>query len=486
MAAGSAPGERWSRAAILLALAFAGQAVILSVLRSGTSVDGAEQLVYTQVLDWGYGRSQPPLYTWLLIGVQQVLGVSQIAENALKFGLLLAGFLGIRALSMRLGHDGRVATATMMSLFAVVEIGLESQRNYAHSVLLFALMTWAAVLYLDILRHGGGRRFALLGIVSGLMLLSKYNSALFLGALVAADLSMPRARALLRPQAVLAVGIAAAIVTPHLVWALSNADAVFALTAGFVPAAPEGAAGALRGAGLYLGATASLYLLVSLIAAAAFFLSGGRVSDIQRPVEAAPALLSRWGLILWALGLVVAMATAATEVRMRWLVPVCVPLLPIVMGAALRGRPRATALVLAAGVLLGVLSTSAQWVESTRINPRTDYDYAALDAALRDAGLPEPVIAPSYWVLANLRLQAPRAFATPEFPQAQHVVAKAGAATLLWEDGGDGAATRDYARRLGFCPLPAARPRDFDLVRRHDGAPLRVSALAASRAACTD
>jgi len=67
-----------------MAAVFMVQAVVLSLLRSGTSYDGAEQLLYTQYFDFGYGRSQPPLFTWMLIAVQQVFGVSQIAENTLS------------------------------------------------------------------------------------------------------------------------------------------------------------------------------------------------------------------------------------------------------------------------------------------------------------------------------------------------------------------------------------------------------------------
>lgn len=47
----------------ILGLAFLAQAVILSAIRTGTSYDGAEQLLYSQYVALGYGRSQPPLYT---------------------------------------------------------------------------------------------------------------------------------------------------------------------------------------------------------------------------------------------------------------------------------------------------------------------------------------------------------------------------------------------------------------------------------------
>ncbi len=60
-------------AILLVPVYFAINGAVLALTRSGTSYDGAEQLLYTQYWDWGYGRSQPPLYTWILQGLHGVL-----------------------------------------------------------------------------------------------------------------------------------------------------------------------------------------------------------------------------------------------------------------------------------------------------------------------------------------------------------------------------------------------------------------------------
>ena len=223
-------------AALALVTALIGQAILLSFIRSGTSYDGAEQLLYTQYLDWGYGRSQPPLFTWLLAAAHQVFGVTQLAENLLKFGLLAAGFLAVRHVSLRLGYGVRIATATMLSVFLVVEIGWEAQRNYTHTVLLFALMGGVAVAYLSLLREVSRGRFAVLGVLAGAVILAKYNGGLAILALILADVVTPWARVFFRKESAWFWIVAALSVAPHGVWALSNRASVFAMSRNFVDA----------------------------------------------------------------------------------------------------------------------------------------------------------------------------------------------------------------------------------------------------------
>ena len=70
----------------LLALALAHVAVRVAV-SPALKWDEAEQILWTQQLAWGYG-AQPPFYTWLQWGMNQLLGPSVLALSLLKHGLL--------------------------------------------------------------------------------------------------------------------------------------------------------------------------------------------------------------------------------------------------------------------------------------------------------------------------------------------------------------------------------------------------------------
>ena len=460
------------------------QAVVLSLLRSGTSYDGAEQLLYTQYFDFGYGRSQPPLFTWMLIAVQQVFGVSQIAENTLKFACLAAGFAAVWRITVALGYAREVAAASMVSLFLLVEIGFEAQRNYTHSVLLFALMGGIAVLYLSAMRRGSWGVYIGLGVLFGAVLLSKYNAIMLIAALVVADLSVREAGVFRRAGSLVLWPVAAGMVAPHVIWAIGNTDHVFALTGGFVGEGESVPFIVLRATAAYVQASAGLLLPLFVVAATAWGWKRD-VPTIDVHPDVGRRVFWRWAAASWVIGLTVALAAEATEVRMRWLIPLGVPLVPLVIGGVLSRAPRATLAVTTIGVGFGVLSIVGQWVQSTWINPRTDYAYAQMSGAMQEAGVPLDIVVANYAIFANLRLYAVDRVLAPVVPDPARIAPDA--ASAVWEADRpvDERQIEDFGRALGLC-FDAAQPSvAFAVERRHGEGGLSVMVRPMFRAACT-
>ncbi len=475
--------ETWTnRYAVFLLLLFVGQAVALSLVRSGTSYDGAEQLLYTQYLDWGYGRSQPPLYTWMLIALHRVVGVGMLAENLLKFGLLFLGFWSVAEITRRLGYGGAVAAAALAAPFLIVEIGWESQRNYAHTVLTFALTGGLGVAYLAARETPGPARHLAIGVMMGLLVLSKYNGALVIAALVAADLAVGKPRVFARPSSAIAWLAALLIALPHLVWVAGNTGHAMVLADNF--RASDGAgllATALKGIGQYLLATIGL-LAVLVLALAVYTVRSPRASQPPR-TSPAVAVIAVWGIAFWLVGLVVTLATGATVVRMRWLAPVVVMAVPVLVGWAFSRRPGRETWFAIGGMALGVGLVVGQWYESTRVNARTDYDYRRLVENLAEAGPIGAIVTAEYEVFANLRLHGYPILA-PQMPRVDRGANES--ATALWFTGGRAEErVAGFARSMGLCPAQTVPVREIELHRRHgDAAPRRVSAMALSAAAC--
>jgi hypothetical protein len=71
---------------------FAFQVFFLTMISNGAGVDDAEQLAYVGALQWGYGGSQPPLYTWINSVAGSVLGISLFTIYLVKFGMLASLF----------------------------------------------------------------------------------------------------------------------------------------------------------------------------------------------------------------------------------------------------------------------------------------------------------------------------------------------------------------------------------------------------------
>ena len=444
------------------------QALVLSVIRTGTSYDGAEQLLYTQSLEWGYGRSQPPLYTWLLIAVQQVFGVTQLAENLLKFSLLFAFCFLMWRIAIRLGLRRTAAGVVAISPFLVYEIAWEVQRNYSHSVLLLALTAAFALCYLRTLAKPDVGHYALMGLVLGLMALTKYNGVLFVGALVAADLAtMRRDGVFWSAKAVLIPAIAAILVAPHAVWALNHASHVLALVDRFKIAETGGRlAGLGRGLLSYVMACLAILGLPALV----MFFSGGWAT-IRGELRGVTRVFACWAMLSLAFGLVLVFATGTTHVNVRWMLPVVVAALPILCGLVADTIPRAARNFTLVAVSMAVIASVGQWIESWP-SARKSYNYRELSREVQQATGASELLINDYAVLANLRLYAPETRVLhPIMPAAASFPLKK--PVMVWTDDDDGAGdVHEFARALGVCPAEPA-PRGFTL-RSRGGKELNV------------
>ena len=454
------------------------QAAILSALRTGTDWDGAEQLLYSQYVDLGYGRSQPPLYTWLVIASQSVLGVTQIAQTALKFLLLGLGGCAVYGVARRLGHPAGVATGAMLSLILVVELSWEAQRIYTHTVLIFALTGAVTLGYLALCRDRDSTgRFVLLGVLFGAVVLAKYNGLLIVLALVLADLSHPGARLFARRQSLWVWLAFAALTLPHGLWAVQNQTAALSLGQSFVQGDIGFWARRAEGAVQFAIAALGVFLLPAL-ALGLLAMPGSRLDPRPAPSTEAQVLL-RFGLIFIGLSLAVTLASGSTVARMRWLVPAVVPLFPVLFGALLARRPRALPRFAGACTLLGAVVTSGQWYEATRLNPITTSDYLGFAEAMEAANLPPDIVTLSYPHFTNLRLVRDRAVIAPDLPRLDWYAETS--ATALWPAGNEGARTRvlALAHRAGLCPEPGRTSVEITLRRteRHGDSPMTALPL---------
>ncbi|MFW5680590.1 MAG: hypothetical protein ACOC3D_10015, partial [Pseudomonadota bacterium] len=103
-------------AALLLLLAYlATHAATRFALPSSLGYDDAEQVLFAQAWSLGYRFQQPPLVTWLMLGLRDVLGIEPglTAVTLLRSVLLGALYLGLYLAARRwLGDPLRAALAS--------------------------------------------------------------------------------------------------------------------------------------------------------------------------------------------------------------------------------------------------------------------------------------------------------------------------------------------------------------------------------------
>ncbi|MDR2195890.1 MAG: glycosyltransferase family 39 protein, partial [Gallionellaceae bacterium] len=305
-------------------------------------LDEAQQIVWTQQLALGYG-TQPPLYTWIQWGMNQVFGPSVWSLTILKVSLLALTYGFMWAAARELSLPPKPAWWAAASLMWMPQMGWESLRDLTHSVLLNCLVAATLWLLARQVQRPRPIGFVWLGIALGLGMMSKYSFALFAGALMVAALSVPAVR-----SALLSRGwwwlplIAGLLLLPHALWLHEHWLEASQGTLEKLHGQTETG----YGAGLFslLKGIASNLLLWGIVVALVFG-RGWRSSAIstqRAPANWARPLLVRYlALVLISLLLMIFVADAS-QFRTRWLHPLLcvVPLLAFVWRPEWENHPR--------------------------------------------------------------------------------------------------------------------------------------------------
>lgn len=175
-----------------------------------------DQVLFGQSLRWGYLPAQPPLMTWISWAVLTASSQSHAAffllREAMIAGMLVAYFSAGRIVI----GDVRLAAIAAFTLVTTFAFGWMAHQEAMQNVLLslmLALYLWADA---NVIANGSWRDYVLLGIVTGLGVLTSYVFLILPIALSLALLAAPRFLARLKPVPLLvALAIAVAIVAPY-------------------------------------------------------------------------------------------------------------------------------------------------------------------------------------------------------------------------------------------------------------------------------
>lgn len=454
----------------------------LMLLRGGlmpvASQDDAEQLILAQSLAGGYGPAQPPLYTWLVWLTGQIVGPGLLAVLIVKYVCLylLFAFLAAAASVILPGSDqARLVPLGLLGLFYV---GYEAVFNYSNT-LAQAAATAATIWALARLhrRHPGRDRwgaYAALGIAIGLGLLSKYGYALFLGATVAAMLTVGSFRRILFARGIwLSLAIAVAIVLPHAIWLVAGgAD----LVGGFgqrLAAAPTADYGAIAAKGLFKLVNGLLVFLFPLILAALILFPRAALplppgADAERDFI---RLGNRFFLFVVAALVFAVLVLRVPNVRTHYMfVLIGFPLWWLLRARALdlpmrRFRQFATVLVAFGVVWPAVVAVRWGIEPMVQKRPYFHFPYARLATDLRATGYTGRGTIVAHFDLVqiggNLKAQFPGAsVASTKYPFYRPPGAGQGPCLLVWRSSAGATPPKSllaFSKRLGIVPPANAR-----------------------------
>lgn len=430
-------------------------------LGGALGLDESQTILNAQEFALGYGP-QPPLYAWLQRLVFLVFGDNLFSMTLFKNLLLFASVLGVYGVMRRYG-SAHMAGLSASGLILLHQFSWESQRDLSHSVIAVFFSIWTVVVMARLLRRPDLVSFLLLGAVVGLGCLSKYNYAIFVGALLLAALSLPDIRqTLFRWPLALSAVLAVLIVTPHGLWVQSHMAKALRSSHKFEMDSGFSLATALSGLTAELVAIMSFGLLLTVVSGVIYlrYPRGEGEADAKHPLPPILRLVVRAMWIGLALIAVAVLVSGATAVKDRWLTPVLIWLAPVIIFALYQrisdiGRRRLLQ-VYGAMALLVVIGLPVHIYEP---NSRRAVPMATV---AEDLVAPLPADAPIYatsWLAGNLSYFADRPVRRAE--DAEPAGETGTPRYFVWA-GDDPAEARRYARTngdLGF------RRTDIETVR---------------------
>ncbi len=446
-------------------------ALLRPLLTSTIGNDNSDQLFFAQSLAAGYAYEQPPLYTWIVWAVAEVLGPSVVTVGIVRYSLVFLLHLFAYLSGRRLIADPRLQVACGFSPLLLYPIGWRLHEADTLGVLASVLLLAATWRLLLVLQRGRVLDFLLLGLVLGLGLLASGWFGLgALGLLIACLLEPESRRSLLRWPLLPALGLALLVILPTLLWALGAGSGFTDTLAGSL--ADWKAADARNPwyleawfgfVNLFVGSFPAWLILGLLFLPSLRPLPRGSLRGGGR------VLLLYAGLIL----LIVPLAALLLDIHKAHqfvLYPLTLPLLPLFFRRLeLHGAQRTPLrwlFILYAVFILVVIQARFQHIEAGPAfcaKCRMQTPYPAFAEELRREGYSGQgtIVAGDIHIAGNFRASFPEArILTPRYPEVRPAPSEtAGACLVVWNaEEGEGALRRlyDFLADLGAALPPPA------------------------------
>jgi len=196
-------------------------ALVPALINPGQQGDHFEQFTWAHSMEWGYHK-HPPLPTWLLAVAIKLLGATPYATYAVA-ALMVTGTCVFTFLVARELLGARLASLAIVLWGLHWAFSWKAQLLNHNSVMMCCIAAAAWLAIQAARRESAWGWWALLGLVGGLAMLSKYQSAV---PLVGVIIALWRAGHLQQRNKLLgllmAVAISLLVFAPHAVWVVNH------------------------------------------------------------------------------------------------------------------------------------------------------------------------------------------------------------------------------------------------------------------------
>ncbi|UXN05662.1 ArnT family glycosyltransferase [Bartonella sp. HY761] len=408
-------GNRFAFLALIFIIGyFLFEALFVSFISNGAGLDDAEQLANISFFDWGYGGSQPPLYTWLLIGLTSVFGTHFIVLQFVKFTILASLFLSVYFGLRNLKVQPLVAASAMLGIFLLPQIAWESQRALSHSVLGTASCGWVFWAMTRYFQRQSIINAILVGCCIAISVLGKFNDIIFIVAILMAFLSFEQGRKwLFQLKTVLIFMTAAILLFKPLSWILNHFHATLERSNKFgVVSQHSFIVKRFLGAEELIHAVLAFGGLAFIVALVVYLFNRPAQEGLNytKAEEFALKLVARILLFALLIVFISIILSGATQVKDRWMQPVLI-LCPAYFALVLFYYTRKNRALISYGVcgiivalVVPTVLFFALHMGSGRHLPLGLLDYNQLYEAIEKEGAIATIVSPNTKYAGNLRL----------------------------------------------------------------------------------
>ena len=433
-----------------------GHFAIRLMLSPTLGIDDAEQILFAQQWSFGYRFRQPPLFTWLLLPVIDLVGPSVLAISIVRYVLLSITYVFFYLTARLCLDDQRMAGLAVLSFASIYVFAYYAHHDLTHTTALGALIAVSAYVMARLAISPTWLSYIILGATLGFGMLAKWNFAMMAIGLPLTCLLLRDYRHLvLTPKTVASLVVMTVILAPTALWMHAQGQSIAAVSADIL--SQDGRADRLA---LWLegsGALLRSILLFPLPFLPLFLLLFGQSLIAGTPLAATtshkalqPAFFGYLMLITLALHALLIPFFNAVNFTERWLHPALMALPIFLFAVAERGRPPDRRL-LQYLVLIAVLVAVAAGARLYRYAEGVDdcgrcrefAPFAELANGLRTVGFSRgTIIADGMHIGGNLRmLFADSRVIDPGFPRAIWPGVDADdtprACILVWRDDAD-------------------------------------------------
>lgn len=186
-------------------------------------IDDAEQALFAQHWAQGYRFRQPPLFTWLLLPITDMVGPGVLAISIVRYSLLALTYICLYLTALSWIDDRRLAGLSVLSFSLIYVFAYYAHHDLTHTTALGAMIAASLLAFTRLSQQPTTPRYLLLGLCFGLGMLAKWNFVMLAIGLPLTCLLFAGYRHLvLDKRCLLAVLVMALIITPTALWMFSH------------------------------------------------------------------------------------------------------------------------------------------------------------------------------------------------------------------------------------------------------------------------